>query len=399
LGSPLAEGQYLLVDKNLIELIALCVLALVPTGKVVGLDRLLAKFLRQDTETVPGLPVEHTEYLTPLARQRRELIRTLAGVPILGGFAFELLRKRNYDSFEERHFLAAGEKMDAVTSATVKTFRFADLKDLKGQIPTARIGDLEVSRLICGGNLIGGWAHARDLIYVSKLIKSYHSDEKVFETLSLAERCGINTLLTNPQLCRVIGKYWRTRGGRIQFISDCGYQNDIIRGIDISVENGAHACYVHGGMADQFVKKGQVEEIGRAVDHIRSYGVPAGIGGHRLETIRACVKAGIQPDYWVKTLHHCDYWSARPDEIEHDNIWCTDPDEVIQFMQEREEPWIAYKVLAAGAIHPEEGFRYAFANGADFICVGMYDFQIVEDANIALSILGTGPARVRPWRA
>lgn len=43
--------------------------------------------------------------------------------------------------------------------------------------------------------------------------------------------------------------------------------------------------------------------------------------------------------------------------------------------------------LAAGAIHPEVGYPYAFKRGADFSCVGLYDFQVVEDVNLVLDIL------------
>lgn len=35
------EGNYLIVDKNLVEIIALCVLAVFPTGNIIGLDRFL----------------------------------------------------------------------------------------------------------------------------------------------------------------------------------------------------------------------------------------------------------------------------------------------------------------------------------------------------------------------
>ena len=63
------------------------------------------------------------------------------------------------------------------------------------------------------------------------------------------------------------------------------------------------------------------------------------------------------------------------------------------------EPWIAFKVLAAGAIKPEVGLSYAFRNGADFVCLGMYDFQIVEDVNIALEALENSKVRERPWMA
>ena len=36
---------------------------------------------------------------------------------------------------------------------------------------TGKIGNVSISRLICGGNLISGYAHSRDLIYVSNLLK------------------------------------------------------------------------------------------------------------------------------------------------------------------------------------------------------------------------------------
>jgi hypothetical protein len=54
-------------------------------------------------------------------------------------------------------------------------------------------------------------------------------------------------------------------------------------------------------------------------------------------------------------------------------------------------------VLAAGAITPEEGLKYAFSNGADFVCLGMYDFQIIDDVNIALQALTQTKVRTRPW--
>ena len=73
--------------------------------------------------------------------------------------------------------------------------------------------------------------------------------------------------------------------------------------------------------------------------------------------------------------------------------------DTIAFMNERDEPWIAFKVMAAGSIRPKEAFQYAFENGADFICAGMYDFQIVEDANIALDALANAQNRKRRWTA
>jgi hypothetical protein len=66
-------------------------------------------------------------------------------------------------------------------------------------------------------------------------------------------------------------------------------------------------------------------------------------------------------------------------------------------MNKKEIPWIAFKVLAGGAIHPEAGFKYAFENGADFVCVGMFDYQVVDDVNIAIDTLADLKGRQREW--
>ena len=80
-------------------------------------------------------------------------------------------------------------------------------------------------------------------------------------------------------------------------------------------------------------------------------------------------------------------------------MWCTRPEETAEFMKTVTKPWIAFKVLAAGAIHPREGFRFAFENGADFANVGMFDFQVREDAILARDIVAEieRKGRARPW--
>ncbi|MFC1558643.1 twin-arginine translocation signal domain-containing protein [candidate division KSB1 bacterium] len=303
-------------------------------------------------------------------------------------------------SFEESNLMThASQKYEkkVVTSASKPAFKYATLDDLKEKIPVSKIKDMQLSRVILGGNLIGGWAHARDLIYASKLVQAYHTKSKIWETMHLAEQCGVNTLLTNPKLCPVINEYWDKGYGKIQFISDCG-GDDILTGIKKSIDNGATACYLHGGIADGLAKEGKWDLMAKALDLIKDSKLPAGIAGHTIDTIKGSVDHGLEPDFWMKTLHSHKYWSAQHPE-EHDNVWCYDPEETIAYMRERKEPWIAFKTLAAGAIHPKKSFKWCYEKGADFLCVGMYDFQMVEDINLANDILSGEIKRERPWRA
>jgi hypothetical protein len=155
--------------------------------------------------------------------------------------------------------------------------------------------------------------------------------------------------------------------------------------------------YIQGETGDAFVRDGNVELLGKVVEHIRDQHVVAGIGAHAVEVIIESEKAGLNPDFYMKTFNAKNYWSAGPAE-RHDSVWEETPEQTRDVFRGVDKPWIAFKVLGAGAITPKEGFNYALENGADFLCVGMFDFQVQQDAALAREVLSLLTDRERPWR-
>ena len=281
-------------------------------------------------------------------------------------------------------------------------------------MPYGYLGKAKISRLLLGGNLISGCMHARDLHYVGPLFRAYVTEEKVFQTFKLAEEHGINTVFETG--AAFIQKYNRERGGRMQFIPHIevsrGQTDDQLADhIRQQVESGAVALYVWGVSGDTLVQAGEVGRIAKAVELAKKHGLPVGVGGHSLQVPMACEKHGVPCDFYVKTLHRDDYPSATPKEQRedfmwmkgkpgwYDNMWCIDAEETVRFMGTVTKPWIAYKVLAAGAILPLQGFSFAFKSGADFIAVGMFDFQVQENCELVRKLVRRERDRPRPWRA
>ena len=342
-GVPV-EGSYLWVNKTLIEFFVLLVFIFISSDYHFSLDRLYSRWKEEKArKPVADLPSDMKKGLG-----RREAIRDLISFPAIGVFAYALYKKRKWDSFEEK--LLRVEGIDANSSATLLKFNYSSLKDLKGQIPKGIIkhtdkngqpAQFELSRLLMGGNLIGGWAHARDLIYVSKLVKTYHTDDKVMQTLALGEKCGINAIISNPQMGRIFQKYKHEFKGKIKFISDCGTNLDFQKGIALSLIADWDALYCQGEITDRWTDTEwddplkrtlaeRMELIRKGLEEIRSHGKPAGIGAHRIEAIKVCVEHGLKPDFWVKTCHSHNYWSAKSDAEWKDNYFDFDPEETIR---------------------------------------------------------------------
>jgi hypothetical protein len=303
--------------------------------------------------------------------------------------------------------LAAAERLSAAGAEAVPSSAPAAAPLAKG-----KIGKLEVSRILLGGNLLTHYTHSRDLKYVYSLAAHYNTDEKIMETLAMAEANGINTVSMHnpPHPISVLRRYRKERGGKIQWIicptapvepGLAQYRQQV----EELIQDGCEAIYLWGVHADSLVAQGKMDLVAKAVELPKEFGVPSGVGGHALEVVQACEAHGVPADFYIKTFHHHSYPTGpKPDQIkgaynEFPGYWCANPKETAEFMKSVQKPWIAFKTMAAGAIPPKQAFRYAFSSGADFVLAGMFDFEIADDVQTAKETLAGLQDRPRAWFA
>ena len=188
------------------------------------------------------------------------------------------------------------------------------------------------------------------------------------ETLALAEANGINTVSMHnpPHPMSVLRRYRKERGGKIQWIicPTAPVEPDMAKyreHVESLIKDGCEAIYLWGVHADSLVAQGKMDLVAKAVELPKEFGVPSGVGAHRLDVVKACEEHGVKADFYIKTFHHHSYPTAPQAGADHQSPTTSSPatgaanpqETATEFMKTVEKPWIAFKTMAAGAIPPQ----------------------------------------------
>jgi len=263
------------------------------------------------------------------------------------------------------------------------------------KLPRIAVGELEVSRLIVGGNPFSAISHQtaeRD-----KEMRDYYTTERIKQTLRECEDAGINTFCgrADNHVMRLLNEYWN-EGGRIQWLAQTAPERlSLEQNIRQAARAGAKAIYIQGGTVDQAMEDALLEELREPLELIHSLGCVAGIAGHNPETHRTAEEIGLPTDLHMVCFYNLTGRRGKIDVADpSEGYHPDDPAKAAEVIQELPKPCFAYKVLAAGRRNPREALAYAFENikPTDAVVVGVYTkdrpSEVVDNARTVLELLG-----------
>jgi len=267
-------------------------------------------------------------------------------------------------------------------------------------LPTIRLGRVEITRLIIGGNPFSGNSHSsaewdNDML-------DYFTTERIKATLFECERQGLNAMQSrgDRHIMRMIREY-RNEGGKLHWIAQIASElSDLEANIRQIAASGAIAIYHHGTRSDNLWHEGRIDEAQELLKVMRDTGVAVGMGSHIPEVIEYVEEHEWDVDFYLCSVYNLSkrrresqiVSGQRAAEIFDD----ADRERMFQVIQSVSRPCLVIKILGAGrnCKTPEqtrETFTHTFQRikPADAVVVGMfpkYRNQIEENSRIVREV-------------
>lgn len=253
-------------------------------------------------------------------------------------------------------------------------------------LPTMKIGDLDVTRLVVGTNPFTGKSHLDK--ETDSAMKAYFTEEQIFATLRACEEAGINAVQSrgSQPTMGIIGRY-RASGGRLLYLCQTG-KNEITfeEELDELMKYNPAAICIHGELADELYLTGRIDRLKALLDSVRRRDLPTGVCAHFPEVLEYCEEKGWAPDYYMASLYNITQ-PDRSHDVNPDGERFEDSDipRMYKTIRSLSAPVIALKILGAGRRcadqqQVKEVFEEAFASmkPGDGVLVGMFDRDIEQ---------------------
>jgi hypothetical protein len=240
-------------------------------------------------------------------------------------------------------------------------------------LPRIKLGDLEVPRLMIGGNPISGFSHGNPAR--TKAMLDYFTTENVKKLLRRCEECGVSAavLRADNHVVRLLNEYWN-EGGEITWVAQTQSGMDPIRSVNHAAHFGAKAIFLHGGTIEEYFERGEKEEVRRQLEAIQELGLPAGIASHYPPYLLEVEEKGWPVDFYMVCMYHIEGYRGKLGIDQHEKFIPEHRPRALEAIRKLPKPCLAYKILAAGRLQPRQCFKEVFAGvkPTDGTVVGMF---------------------------
>ncbi len=267
-------------------------------------------------------------------------------------------------------------------------------------IPKVRLGnsDLQVTRIISGGNPLCGNSHASP--EMSRDMREYFTPEQVVSYLHAVQASGINTVQARGDYHRVMHwlELFRREGGQLHWIAQTASEMaDVFHNIRVIAAVGADAIYHHGTKTDRLWHEGRIDRVADYLKCMRDQGVQVGLGSHIPEVFDYAEEKGWDVDFYMTCFYNLSrkerdsaLVAGSSQKITTEHYPAADPPRMCEVIRNTDRMCLAFKILAASRkcssqAEVRDAFRWTFRNikPKDAVVVGM--FPKYED-QIALNV-------------
>ena len=252
-------------------------------------------------------------------------------------------------------------------------------------LPTIRLGDHRVTRLIAGSNPISGYSYMGPVL--DRHMQEYFTLDQIVEFLWTCEREGIDAhQFSRPEQMKEVFQKLRERGSRMKFIClhSGGSQDTPIE--KVVQDTQPIAIVHHGGVTDRLFREGKSRNVHDFVKRVKDAGVLAGVSAHNPDCIKQIADEGWQVDLFMACFY---YLTRTPEDLEKMPpvvtvqigypFFASDPIAMTKVIRQVNQPCLGFKILAAGRMcdsdhKVEAAFKFAFERlkPTDGVIVGMY---------------------------
>ncbi len=268
-------------------------------------------------------------------------------------------------------------------------------------LPTVRLGGVDVSRLIIGGNPFSGNSHCSPQQDTEMM--DYFTTDRIKATLFECERQGLTTMQSrgDRHILRMLREY-RNEGGKLHWIAQIASELSDLKGnIRQIAAAGAIATYHHGSRSDNLWHAGRIDEARELLKAMRDSGVAVGMGSHIPEVIEYVEEQGWDLDFYLCSVYnlnrqHRDSQIVAGKQTAGELFDDTDRERMFKVIQSVSKPCLVIKILGASrnCTTPEQTratFAYTFERikPQDMVVVGMfpkYRNQIAENARYVTEV-------------